>query len=193
MYRPVSTPGLRLIGSRAEVLTAEERIYEARQADAQRLAELGKITARHWFSDVYSASELDAFLQRDFTAEGLRQQLAAPDTFTFLIHEVGGTAVGFARINWDRPVPFGEQRGAELQKIYYLPERTGEGLGRRLMAAAQETVAARGVRILWLDVLKSNPRARALYERLGFKVIGELPFATERGEIGMDVLCLELG
>lgn len=173
-------------------MTANERIYEARPADAKCLAELGEITSRHWFSQVYSAAELEAFLQRDFTEEGLRKQLENPQAFTFLVHEVAGAAVGFARINWDRPLPFSDLRGAELQKIYYLPARTGQGLGRKMVAAVKEKVATRGVGILWLDVLKSNPRARALYEQLGFRFMGELPFATGRGEIGMDVLCSDI-
>lgn len=169
-------------------MTPSERIFEAQPGDAGRLAELGRATSKAWFSDVYSLAELNAFLERDFTEEGLRQQILQPDAFTFLLHEMAGTAIGFARINWDRPIPFSEERGAELQKIYYLPTSTGQGHGRKLMAAVIDEVGERGVTALWLDVLKSNPRARALYERLGFEWVGELPFKTDVGEIGMDVL-----
>lgn len=141
-----------------------------------------------WFSEVYSPPELRAFIERDFSPVVLRAQLASPQLHTFLLLEVRGQAVGFARINWARPVPLTNNTGAELQKIYFLPAFTGQGLGRLLMEAVFETVWQRGERVLWLDVLKSNPRARALYERLGFEYLGEKPFRTALGEIGLDVL-----
>ncbi len=183
---------MRANGLRTDGVILTERIFEAQADDAGRLAKLGRATSKVWFAKVYSQAELKAFLQRDFTEEGLRQQLMQPKSFTFLLHEVAGKAVGFARINWDRPVPFSDERGAELQKIYYLPASTGQGYGRRLMAAVTDKVVARGVTTLWLDVLKTNPGARALYERLGFEWVGELPFKTDLGEIGMDVLRRDL-
>lgn len=165
-----------------------ERIYQAGLEDTARLSALGIQTARTWFADVYTDAELRAFIERDFSVAVLRKQLADSEAMTFLLHEVAGELLGFARINWAQPVPLEGGHGAELQKIYYLPKCTGRGLGRRMMAAVIDTVAARGVRTLWLDVLGSNPRALAFYEQLGFVRVGELPFATDRGAIGMVVL-----
>jgi ribosomal protein S18 acetylase RimI-like enzyme len=50
----------------------------------------------------------------------------------------------------------------------------------------------RGDKLIWLDVLKSNAGARAFYERHGFEVAGEIPFATDLREIGMWVMAREL-
>ena len=44
----------------------------------------------------------------------------------------------------------------------------GQGLGARLLAAIKEEARARGCALVRLDVIDSNPRARALYEREGF-------------------------
>jgi ribosomal protein S18 acetylase RimI-like enzyme len=41
-------------------------------------------------------------------------------------------------------------------------------------------------------VLKSNAGARAFYERQGFNVVGEIPFATDLEEIGMWVMARDL-
>lgn len=51
----------------------------------------------------------------------------------------------------------------------------GRGVGTALLGAVYDEAAARGYRSIRLDVIDSNARARALYEREGF-----LPTKTER-------------
>ena len=46
----------------------------------------------------------------------------------------------------------------------------GQGIGTALMAAIGDEAAARGYGQVRLDVIDSNWRAKALYERLGFRV-----------------------
>lgn len=173
-------------------MSAQELIREAQPADAAMLADVGRRTAEHWFQKVYSPQELQAFLQRDFTEDVLSEQIANAERHTFFIHEVGHKAVGFARLNWDKPVPLTKESGAELQKIYYLPACTGRGLGHRLLNVIVEAVALRGEKILWLDVLDNNPRARAFYEQYGFETVGPAAFVTDLGNIGMHVLMLRV-
>jgi ribosomal protein S18 acetylase RimI-like enzyme len=55
--------------------------------------------------------------------------------------------------------------------VYYLaasPAHRRDGLGRRLMAAAETWVAERGVRKLELMVRESNAAAAGFYERIGY-------------------------
>ncbi|MBM3306800.1 MAG: ribosomal protein S18-alanine N-acetyltransferase [Candidatus Eisenbacteria bacterium] len=49
------------------------------------------------------------------------------------------------------------------------PDRQGEGLGARLVAAALAAAAGRGIRHAALEVRVSNARAIAVYERCGFR------------------------
>lgn len=53
--------------------------------------------------------------------------------------------------------------------LYVRPEARARGIGTELMRAAVEHAAPDGV--LELEVLESNPGARRLYERLGFRTI----------------------
>jgi ribosomal protein S18 acetylase RimI-like enzyme len=48
----------------------------------------------------------------------------------------------------------------------------GQGLGTRLLKAAFETARAYRLDIVRLEVVDTNPKARALYERLGFREEG---------------------
>ncbi len=45
----------------------------------------------------------------------------------------------------------------------------GKGVGTLLLNAVFDAAKARGLAKVTLDVIDSNPRARALYERVGFK------------------------
>jgi ribosomal protein S18 acetylase RimI-like enzyme len=58
-----------------------------------------------------------------------------------------------------------------LVQIQLLPEWQGRGIGGRLVGALLEEARRAGVPVV-LNVLKVNP-ARRLYERLGFRVVGE--------------------
>lgn len=51
------------------------------------------------------------------------------------------------------------------------PECRSRGLGAQLLAYAESQARARGIGQLSLDVSGHNPRARALYERLGFRLL----------------------
>lgn len=52
------------------------------------------------------------------------------------------------------------------------PEWRRRGVARRLLASALAAGVTRGVRLAFLEVRPSNTRALALYESLGFQVIG---------------------
>ncbi|MFI7494869.1 GNAT family acetyltransferase [Kocuria sp. M4R2S49] len=57
--------------------------------------------------------------------------------------------------------------------VYYVavhPARRGQGLGRELMAAAEEWVAERGIPKMQLMVRTTNPGTREFYERMGYAV-----------------------
>ncbi len=52
------------------------------------------------------------------------------------------------------------------------PADRGEGIGTRLLHEAVSVAREDGLRWLRLHVVDTNPRAQALYERLGFRVTG---------------------
>lgn len=62
-----------------------------------------------------------------------------------------------------------------LWQLVVHPALRSCGLGTALVGAAEERIARRGLRRAELGVEESNPRARALYERLGYVAYGSEP------------------
>ena len=65
------------------------------------------------------------------------------------------------------------QGDAVLVAAAVRPELQGRGIGTALMAAAEELTCTRGLRAVVLGVEDSNPRARRLYERLGYEAVAK--------------------
>ena len=55
-----------------------------------------------------------------------------------------------------------------MWQLAVLPALQSRGLGTLLIRAAEQRIRNRGLRRAELAVEESNPRARALYERLGY-------------------------
>jgi ribosomal protein S18 acetylase RimI-like enzyme len=51
-------------------------------------------------------------------------------------------------------------------------ELQGLGIGTHLISVAESRIRERGLSVAQLDVGDNNPRARALYERLGYRETG---------------------
>ena len=60
-----------------------------------------------------------------------------------------------------------------INNIGVRPDIQRRGVGRALLGAALDIASARGARLAVLEVRAGNLAARAMYERVGFKMVGE--------------------
>ncbi|MEA2329643.1 MAG: [ribosomal protein S18]-alanine N-acetyltransferase [Thermoanaerobaculia bacterium] len=67
-----------------------------------------------------------------------------------------------------------------IQVVCVAAEARGSGVGSKLVAFAEERIFAEFPNV-FLCVSSINPRARELYERLGYKLVGELDDYLVRG------------
>lgn len=61
--------------------------------------------------------------------------------------------------------------GAEIKRLWIAPAARGLGLGRRLMAAAEDAARGLGIGVLRLDTNRALPEAAALYRATGWAEI----------------------
>jgi ribosomal protein S18 acetylase RimI-like enzyme len=100
-----------------------------------------------------------------------------PQLDAVFLAEDGDGAVGFACVRREA-----EAAGPLLDNLHVLPDRKGEGIGRRLIAAAAAWLAAKDPgSALQLGVWKDNVAARLFYARLGGREVEELILPTEGG------------
>ena len=169
--------------------SAAVAIRQAEPDDAAALASFGLRTYVAHYGSFWSTVALRDYLARHFSVPGVAAELADPTRVRVLLAEDAGGIVGYAKLVHERPVPLHpDERGTELEKLYVASGRTGQGIGSQLVAHAGDLALALGNPVLWLDVLKSNFSGIRLYRRLGFRIRGELPFATDLRNIGMWVM-----
>ncbi len=148
------------------------RIRTATNADVVLLSQLSEATFRETFGEVNTPEDMDAYVRGNFSSERLTQELADP-LATFLIVELSGKPVGYARLNSGAADPC--VSGAdpiELVRLYLLATNIGQGIGTALMQQCIQNAKSRGFKTLWLGVWEHNLRARAFYRKWGFEEIG---------------------
>jgi GNAT superfamily N-acetyltransferase len=115
--------------------------------------------------------ELSA-LGSDYHVNWCRERFARDDVSILVAVDGNDRVVGKLHVD------FGEARDGtpQIAAAAVLPERQSQGIGTALVEAAERLACARGHRVLELGVEDSNPRARQLYERLGYAAIGDADF-----------------
>ncbi|MFI2373681.1 GNAT family N-acetyltransferase [Streptomyces sp. NPDC018964] len=98
--------------------------------------------------------------------------VAAGRLVVWVAHEEPGRVLGTVSLALpDRP---NSVHRAELVKLMVHRAARGRGLGRRLLAVAEETAAARGITLLHLDTETGSP-AEHLYRSCGWTPVGTIP------------------
>jgi len=159
-------------------------VAKANVATATLLAELGRQTFTETFAASNTPADLAAFLAETYSPELQLKQLQDPNV-TFLLAEMQGQAVGYAQVVQGSRLglPDGKEANQlELKQLYVLDDWTGTGLGGALMRRVMELAQAGGCTAVVLGVWEHNERAKAFYQRFGFKEIGEHAF-----RLGQDV------
>jgi GNAT superfamily N-acetyltransferase len=107
-----------------------------------------------------------------FSEAGFREFAARADAHLWLA-EAEGMPLGFLSMLVGSPDPIeGTQGGAEIPRIFLLPNVRRQGIGRRLFAEAVQEGRSQGLGYLWLDAMDSADWALATYRSWGLAPIG---------------------
>jgi|688.fasta_scaffold97438_3 GNAT superfamily N-acetyltransferase len=137
--------------------------------DAPAIAHISIDTWRSAYAGIVPTDFLDTLSYAE-RSEQMRQHLAsfsAEDGFLLVAEDAQGEGIGFAS---------GGEYGAdqpgcgEIYTLYVLPDRQGQGVGRRLLVESAQRLWQAGHNRLQIWTLAANP-ARGFYERLGGVVV----------------------
>ncbi|WP_243455598.1 N-acetyltransferase [Sphingosinicella sp. BN140058] len=116
----------------------------------------------------------------DRTSAGwLAEQIAADPAAALLVWRAGGDRALLGSV-WLEPKPAG---GWYLGSLTVDPARQDQGLGRALLALAEDWVQAHGGREIEMSVINIRDALIAWYERRGYRCSGEtrpFPYGDDR-------------
>lgn len=144
------------------------------------------------FLDTYATAGVQPDLAREafdeYAVDAFAARLAEPQR-RFVLACRGDGLLGFAEVLAAAlPAPAGDVRGAELVRLYVQPRAQRSGLGRALLARAEQLATAAALPWLWLTAWEGNARALAFYARMGYADIGATTYALQGRSYGNRVL-----
>lgn len=116
------------------------------------------------FGDILSAEQINYMLNLIYSKLSLQSQVE--QGHIFLLAEEHGNPIAYADYSFLKNTIY------KLNKIYILPSHQGKGIGRLLVEYIIQAIKKENATSLLLNVNRYN-KAKGMYERLGFKVIGE--------------------
>lgn len=105
---------------------------------------------------------------------------------TLAVRTGDGAVAGFAFLRAWHPAPT-LRRTAEIT-YFLLPEHTGQGLGRRILAQFIDEARARGVDNLLASVSSLNEQSLRFHEAAGFERVGRFPAVGRKFGRDFDVV-----
>jgi len=143
-------------------------VRDAASADAERIAEVARLSWTDTYRDIFEPAFIEDFLARNYAVADLAagaERAAGRDDAHLLVAERDGKLIAFAQYGVG-------PRGPELFRIYADPAHYGAGAGHALLTELDARLAGR-VESYVLDVHAENERGRRFYDRHGFVVAGD--------------------
>jgi diamine N-acetyltransferase len=139
--------------------------------DAQMLADLGRQTFVDTFGSLYSARNLQMFLETTYSLAALQIDFNNPERLFRVAEDSESQMVGYCKLGMVNgfPGPFDGRRVMELKQLYLKATYQGVGVADQLMQWALDEARSGGYDDIVLSVFSENPRAMRFYQRYGFE------------------------
>lgn len=150
-----------------------------RKCTLEDLSELQAIsieTFTETFKEQNSPEHLQAYLQKAYNRDKLKQELAIPSSYFFFIYSEQEVA-GYLKLNTDaaQSEPMGNG-SLEVERIYVRKAFQKFGIGKQLLTKAIELATELNKMTIWLGVWEENDNAIEFYRRKGFVQTGAHSF-----------------
>ncbi|RDL42515.1 Acyl-CoA N-acyltransferases (Nat) [Venustampulla echinocandica] len=150
-------------------------------SDAVEIARIGATSFTAAFGHSIPAADMAAYLESDFSIAATSATLHSPLMTTIVAVAPDGAITGYAQLREGTTEPCINQRDlptVELQRLYMSTEWMGKRIGPMLMQRADEIAREMGKKTMWLGVWEENYRAQKVYEKLGYRKVGDHEFVS---------------
>lgn len=148
--------------------------------DTRQIRDLGVRVFSDTFGHSVQPHQLQSYLDEAYTLPAIAADISRGDkdmivaTSSADLDEI----IGFALLTRSSSEPCVSHLSdtVELQRIYVRADAHGKGIGRLLANRLEEMARQQGFRHMWLGVWEENLKAMKVYEKLGYKKVGEHQF-----------------
>jgi GNAT superfamily N-acetyltransferase len=144
----------------------------------QELREIGIKSYLPHYAHLWKPGGIEWYINRCFGDEFLQMELDNSNVEYFII-ENNGEDIGMMKIVLEKPLPdSGIKNALYLEKLYFVKEWTGKGVGRVLIEFALQRASELDRDCVWLMAMDTSAKPISAYEKAGFK----LDFYTTLGD-----------
>ena len=164
----------------------------ATSADAGAVAKLGANVFSATFGHTVTQEQLDRYLNESYSVEAIVKDIQDAQKDLVVATSTDGTVLGFALLTRGSSEPCVDdlEDKVELQRIYIDTKAHGLGIGKKLIIRLEDMAREQGFKHMWLGVWEENHKARSVYERQGYRRVGEHDFDVG-GDIQTDHILLK--
>lgn len=136
--------------------------------DLRELREIGIETYLPHYSHLWKPGGVEWYLNRCFGEDYLKRELAN-DNVEYYIVENQSEKIGMMKIVLQKRLPDSNVENAlYLEKIYFVREWTGKGVGRKSIEFALRRAAQLNRHCVWLEAMDTAAKPIEAYEKAGF-------------------------
>ena len=145
-------------------------VKKAGPADLKELQDIGIRSYLPHYTHLWKEGGIDWYMQRCFADEVLESELSDPN-IEYYIARADGQNIGILKLVLHKPLPDSDIENAlYLEKIYFVKEWTGKGVGRELINFTINRAKELERECVWLMAMDTSEKPIAAYERVGFKI-----------------------
>ncbi len=136
----------------------------------RELREIGIKSYLPHYAHMWKPNGVEWYINRCFGDEFLQTELVNPNVEYFIV-ENDGEDIGMMKIVLKKPLPDSDLENAlYLEKIYFVKEWTGKGVGRGLIELALRRAAELDRDCVWLMAMDTAAKPISAYEKAGFRL-----------------------
>ena len=154
----------------------EVQIIEANLQNLEQLTDIARRSFLQAYPQNTDHENMELYLKRTFTESAFKKQLLNPEAIFYLM-KFKNEISGYAKLRWDRAIDhFKNEKAIELERLYFLNEFKGKGLGSKLLQFCIDFSVNKNFKWMWLLVWEENVSGIQFYKKKGFEVFGRKTF-----------------
>ena len=170
--------------------------YNIQNVGVESVALLSDVAIRAYtdhYLHLWKNNNADWYINKCFTIEVLTDELNDPNNVFYIVFE-NEKPLGFFKIVLSNPLSIEsifEENALYLERIYFIKEAVGKGLGEIAYNFALDKAQRLNKKIIWLTAMDSTIKPIAAYQRMGFEICGtkQLDFEQIKDEMrGMVIM-----